>query len=383
MRTVLTAWLVFFTGGAGAADLPVDTVGNVLSLPQPYPKHWVWVQDIAFDHMLDGKQILIDPRGESLRDQVKGMFNSSNIAAFAQSATRPEVYVAETYYERGNRGVRSDVITVYDKQTLSPVAEIPLTGNKRASVMPGRHALALTADESLLLIYYFNPATSIGVIDIAKRALVNEVPLPNCALAYPTGRRGFSSLCGNGSLVGFQLDAAGKVAGMRALDPFFDVDQDALFEKPVIIGGIGYFPTFLGNMQEIDLRGDHAVLGAKWNLVPEADRGGGWRPGGALFGSADEAGRLYLLMHPEGKEGSHKDGGPEAWVFDVKKQSRVQRIVLKNWGVSLEATNGPAPLLVVTNTDMDLDIYDAKSGEYLRTIAHFGQESPLLLHAVR
>jgi len=383
MRAVLVAWLGLITGGALAADLPVDKVGTVLTLPQPYPAHWVWVQDIAFEHMLDGKMILVDPRATTLREQFKGMFNSSNIAAFAQSTTRPEVYVAETFYSRGNRGQRSDVITVYDKPNLRPIAEIPLTGNKRASAMPGRHALAMSGDESLLFAYFFTPATSIGIIDVARRALVNEVSLPSCAMAYPTGKRGFSSLCANGSMVSFQLDAAGKVANTKVLDPFFDVDADALFEKPVIANGMGYFPTFNGNLQVIDLRGDHAVLGARWNLVPEAERKQNWRPGGAMLTGADDAGHLYLIMHPDGKEGTHKDGGPEVWVFDVAKQTRLQRITLKTWGLSIEATGGPEPLLLVTNAEMNIDVYDARTGKHQRTLAHFGQETPLIMHAAR
>ena len=88
-------------------------------------------------------------------------------------------------------------------------------------------------------------------------------------------------------------------------------------------------------------------------------------------------------MHPDGKEGSHKDGGPEVWVFDVMKQTRLQRIVLKDWGVTIEVTRGPNPMLLVTNADMNIDVYDAKSGKHQRTIAHFGQESPIMLHAVR
>lgn len=381
MRSVLAVWLLMFTGTALAADLPVDTVGRVLTLPKTYPRHWIWVQDITFDHMGEGRVLLLNARGELPKQQVKGMFNAANIAAFTQSATRPEVYVAETYYERLNRGARADVITVYDTKSLSPVAEVPLPP-KRASVMPGRYALRLTADESLLLLYFFTPATSIGVVDVATRKFLGEVALPGCALAYPTGKRGFSSLCGNGSMISFQLDAAGKVVSSKTLEPFFDVDREALMEKPVIIGGVGYFPTFLGNVQEIDLRGDHAVPGRKWSMVPEADRAQNWRPGGALPGAADGAGRLYHLMHPDGKEGTHKDGGSEVWVYDVAKQARVQRIALKTWGVSIEVTGGDEPLLVVTNAEMALDVYDARSGKYARTLAP-ALETPVLLHAVR
>lgn len=381
MRMPLIALLMFTSCMAVAQDLPTDTLGSVVTLPRPYPAHWIWVQDITFDHMAEGRVILLNPRGDHHKQQYKGMFNASNIAAFAQSSRRPEVYVAETFHERLNRGARTDVITVYDKKTLSPVAEIPLPA-KRASVMPGRYALRLTADESLLLLYFFTPATSIGVIDMATRKFLGEVALPGCALAYPTGKRGFSSLCGNGSMISFQLDAAGQVTSTKTIEPFFDVDQEALMEKPVIIGGVGYFPTFPGNMQEIDLRGDHAVIGRKWSMVPEADKGQNWRPGGALPGAADAAGRLYHLMHPDGKEGTHKDGGTEVWVYDVAKQARVQRIVLKTWGVSIEVTGGDQPLLVVTNAEMALDVYDAKSGKHARTLTQH-METPVLLHAVR
>lgn len=381
MRLLLSAWLVFFTGGALAADLPVDTLGKVQTLPHPYPQHWLWVQDITFDHMAEGRVYLVNPRGENIKEQVKGMFNAASIAGFAQSTTRPEVYVSETFYERLNRGKRSDVITVYDRKTLAPVAEIPLPA-KRASVMPGRHALHLTADDSLLLVYFFTPATSIGVVDVAKRKFVGEIALPSCALAYPTGKRGFSALCGNGAIISVQLNADGTAAATHAPPPFFDVDGDALMEKPVVIGGMAYFPTFQGNMQEIDLRGDKAVVGRKWNLVPEADRAQHWRPGGALPVTSDDAGRLYVLMHPDGREGTHKEGGPEVWVYDVAKQARVQRIVLKDWGISIEATRGRNPQLVVTNANMALDVYDAASGAHVRTLATT-METPVLLHAAR
>jgi len=30
------------------------------------------------------------------------------------------------------------------------------------------------------------------------------------------------------------------------------------------------------------------------------------------------AGNFYILMHPQGREGSHQKGGPEVWVINPK-----------------------------------------------------------------
>ncbi|MGH8246138.1 MAG: amine dehydrogenase large subunit, partial [Gammaproteobacteria bacterium] len=139
-RTVLTL-LLLCVWPLARADLPAEPLGKTDSLPVPYPKHWFWAHDLAFDHMMDGKYILLNPDGTNLREQVKGMFNAAFVGQFAESATRREIYVSETYYSRVNRGQRTDVVTVYDKATLSPVAEIVLPGAKRSGNLPNKYML--------------------------------------------------------------------------------------------------------------------------------------------------------------------------------------------------------------------------------------------------
>lgn len=381
MRSTLVLLLLCLLGPA-RAELPAETLGRTEALPLPYPKHWFWAHDLAFHHMMDGKYILLNADGATLREQYKGMFNAAFVGQFAEARTRPEIYVSETYYSRVNRGQRSDVVTVYDKATLSPVAEIALPGNKRSANLPNKYMLRLINDEKFLLVYNFTAATSVGVIDIVNRRFLNEIPLPSCALMYPTGRQGFSSLCGNASMLTHVLNDNGQVAARHVIDPFFSIEEDALFEKPVIINGIGYFPTFKGNVQEIDLSGERAVLGRTWSLVSDSDRARNWRPGGVQLTGSDGNGRMYVIMHPDGKEGSHKDGGPEVWAYDVKNRKRVQRIELKHWGLSVELTRDAVPLMLIVNSDMNVDVYRAGTGEYLRTLSDFGQETPLVLHAV-
>ena len=365
------------------ADLPAENLGRTETIPLPYPAHWIWAQDVAFGHMMDGKMILLDADADTHATRVKGMFNNAFVGAFTAAATRPEVYVAETFYERINRGKRTDVVTIYDKSTLAPKGEIVLPGEKRAGMLPGKYALRLLDNEKFLLVYGFTPATSVIVIDIVARKVVGEIPLPSCALIYPTGTRGFSSLCSDASMLTVQLDERGGVASRSRIDPFFDIQKDALFEKPVLVNGIGYFPTFLGNMQEIDLSGDKAVLGDRWSLLDGTDQAENWRPGGVQFTAADAHGNIYIIMHKGGHEGTHKDGGQEVWVFDSKQHRRLRRIVLDKWGISVEVTRDDTPLLVVVNAEMNLDVYDAASGKHLRTLADFGQETPLVVHAVQ
>ena len=170
--------------------LPLDVQGQVESLPQTYPEHWFIVQEVAFYHMLDGKAIVLDVSMDTVPEQVKGTFNVSLVGNFAQSVKHGEFYVAETYHARGVRGARTDVVTVYDKTTLAPVAEIVWPQPKRFQGMPGRYAMTLIDDDSILLVFNFNPATSVTVIDVQRGVLLprcRHLDVPWCTRAAAAG----------------------------------------------------------------------------------------------------------------------------------------------------------------------------------------------------
>ncbi len=359
------------------AAFTAETLGRVEQLPSSYPDHWVIAHDAAFFHMLEGRMVVLDADAETAAQQFKGMVNSSFIGQFAQSVSRSEMYVAETFYSRGVRGERTDVVTIYDKATLAPVAEVILPGGKRSSSMPEKYALQLIDNERMLLVFNLTPATSVTVVDVAARKVLNEIPTPGCVLIYPTGKRGFSSLCSNGRFFGVVLDEDGEVVEKYRSEPFFDSNVDPLFEKPVIVDGVGYFQTFTGVVYPVDLSSTRPVVGDAWSLVGEADEG--WRPGGWQLNAVNGS-NLYILMHPEGYNGSHKDGGPEVWVFDLHSRQRRARIKLKTWGVSVMVTPDQKPLMVVTNAEMALDAYSATTGEYLRTLGPHAQETPFVVY---
>lgn len=363
------------------AEIKPEPIGKINTLPVPYPSHWVIAHDASFFHMQEGKMIVLDTDGEHLGEQYKGMFNNSFLGKFIQSSKRPEMYVGETFHSRGSRGERTDVLTIYDKATLAPIDEIVLPGGKMMGSMPEKQSVALLDDDRMLLISNFTPASSVTVVDVVERKIIGEVQTPGCALIYPTGKRGFSTLCSNGSMFSVQLDKNGQVIQEERTEAFFDTDTEILYEKSAIIDGIAYFPGFAGQVQPIDLRKSKPKVLKQWWLTSEEERAQGWRPGGWQLLDQDDKGRLYILMNPKGFNGSHKDGGPEVWVFNPKKGKRVQRIKLNSWGISLALTSGKDPRLVVTTPEMQLEVYQAKTGEFIRGISDFGQETPFVVYA--
>ena len=375
MKKLISLSLLVATSAFG--QIEPEPTGVIRSLPETWPAHWIIAQDGAFFHMLNGKFIVLDADSDNAAGRVKGMFDASFIAQFYQARSKPEMYVAESFYSRGNRGERTDVITIYDKSTLSPIDEVVIPA-KRISGMPTNYHLQAVDGERFLLAYNFTPATSVSVVDIVNREFVTEIPIPGCSLVYPMSGRGFASLCTDGTMMSVQLDEAGNQASTSRTDVFFDANNDPLMEKAAMIDGVAYFPSFLGRVVPVDLTGDEPDVGDAWSLV--GDEPGGWRPGGLAVTATDAAGRMYVLMHPEGYEGSHKDPGTEVWVFDVEREARVDRIALELPAISIGLTRDDAPLLVTTNVNLEIDVYDVDSGDYQRTLNGTGAQTPFLLH---
>ncbi|WP_321396263.1 amine dehydrogenase large subunit [Emcibacter sp.] len=365
---------------AGHAELEIEEIPNVATLPADYPTDWIFVADGNFNAMIDGKVILMDIASENRN--YKGSFGAAMFGAFLQSKDGKELYVGETFYSRGTYGEKTDVLVILDKENLAPVDEIILPGAKRGQFMPQKGAMQQTNDGKFVLVFNFTPAASVSVIDIAARKIVNEIPTPGCSMIYPTGKRGFATMCGNGTMLSLVLDDDGKVAEKSTTESFNNIDDNAMFMKMGMIDGVAYFPTFLGDVVPVDLSGKAAKNLPAWSLIPEEDKAKNWRPGGWYLVADDKNGHLYVLVHEDGVEGSHKNGGSEVWVYDVKKKKRVQRIKLDTWGISIEVTNTKKPMLAVVNAEFKLDVYDAASGKFIRNISVNDAGTPFIMYAV-
>nr|WP_310522220.1 amine dehydrogenase large subunit [Polymorphobacter sp.] len=369
---------------APAADypipLPVEPIPAVETLPAGWPTSWMLVHDMNFTSLLDGRIVVVDTAGPT--QNLKGVIPAGQFASFVASNTRPEVYVAETYYSRRTRGERTDVLTIHDRATLSPLAEIPLPGGKRGQFVSTRNSLQLINADKWALVMNFTPASSVTVVDLVSRQVLGDIDLPGCSMVYPFGPRGFATLCADGTMTAINLGADGKLATTKTGKPFNMIDNDPMFMMPAMVGNTAWFVTFLGNIRGVDMTGPVVAekppfaLGTAENPTPQ------WRPGGWQVITADSAGRLYVLMSPNGKEGSHKDGGSEVWVIDPVSKKRLQRIKLMSPGLSIEATQEVQPALVVVRPDGVLDVYDVTTGTLRRSLGGGIAISPFTLAAV-
>ena len=352
------------------AELQPEPLGLVETLPTEYPDHWIMVHDGQLS--LEGKIQIVDPLAPTTSEQVKGMLTASLVGASYQwSNQRHEHYVAETFYSRNSRGgERTDVLAIYDSDSLTLSGEIVLPPKRVSGGAPKRTHSGLTPDERFMMLYNFTPAQSVSVVDLEARAFVAEIETPGCALVLPNGDRNFTSICSNGMLRTTHLDGDGKMSGYTSTEVLFDPNVDPIFEHAAITNGTAHFPTFEGRVLPINLSLDTVSAGGAWWLSGMDERN--WRPGGLLPVTADSAGLGYFLMNPAGADGTQDDGGSEVWVFDLIERKRLGRIALENWGLALGTSgSGKNRLLAVTaigQAGFQVDIYRIPSGEFVHTL---------------
>jgi methylamine dehydrogenase heavy chain len=358
--------------------LAEEPLPSVSKLPAEWPASVVTVHDFHFNAIVDGRVAVVDTANQV--QPLKGLVRAAQFANFLIAKDKGELYTSETFYSRLTRGERTDVITIWDMATLQPKGEIVLPGGKRQQSVTYPHLFQLTNGGAWALVANFTPAQSVSVVDLVNRKVLGEIDLPGCAQIYPTGTRGFTSLCADGSLFSVALDASGAVASSTSLQKVHDIDQQALFGTPALVGTTAWFVSFHGMIQGFDLSGTVAKplpgmfsVGTAEGGTPE------WRPGGWQVINADAAGKLYVLMSPNGKEGSHKDGGNEVWVVDPVKKARTLRIALKGQSVALAVTKEPVPHLVVAQAGGAIDIYDAATGAFVRTLGATVAANPILI----
>jgi methylamine dehydrogenase heavy chain len=361
---------------AAPPPLPAEHL-SVQSLP-PQSPHWVYVYDEAFDNEIDARVHLFD--GDSYRRL--GQIGAGFLPSVAISPDGATTAVATTYFARGSRGARTDVVEFTDNATLANTGEIVLP-SKRAQTSPTLFNVAYSADGHFLYAAYITPAASFGVLDPAHKTVLGEIDTAGCVLVVPSGPNRVSSICESGRLLTVTLDAQGHEASRAMSEAFFDADKD-----PVFVQGIpttqGYvFLSFLGEVHEGDFTGGQPSFAPPWSLVSAAEKGH-WRPGAEQVGAIHRAlGRLYVPMH-QGGEGTHKDGGTEIWVFDLASHRRLARWALQAQGrsrvLAVQVSQDPAPILFAATDSADLAVLDALTGRLRHIEKHLGQTPWMLFN---
>jgi len=240
-------------------ELPAETLASGGTLAAASTER-IYVADVMIFNIVDGRLRVFDARAGKLL----GMVNTGYAGNFALSAKADALFVATTYLSRGGRGDRTDVLEVWDTQTLGFKYEVVLPP-KRAQTLNYRGMVSVTGNGRFVLVQNATPATSITVVDLAEKKVATEVQTPGCWGSWPasSGAR-FSMLCGDGKVATVTLDDQGQVADRQLSDKLFDADQDAWFNTAERIGDRFFFISFKGTLTELDLSGPAAkVLGSR------------------------------------------------------------------------------------------------------------------------
>jgi methylamine dehydrogenase heavy chain len=374
IRHHLRAWLAAacVSPALAAAEPPPPLPAEHLTLetlPAAGP-HRIYVLDEAFDNEIDARVHLFD--GDTYRRL--GQIDAGFTPGFTLSPDGRTTAVSTTYFARGSRGKRTDVVEFSDNASLAVKHEIVLPP-KRAMTLPSYFNVAYSSDARFVYVSYVTPAASFGVLDPATDAVLGEIDTAGCVLVIPGGANRVSSLCAGGQLLTVTLDAQGHEAG-RSMSPiFFDPDKDPVFVQGVPEDGGYAFLSFLGKVHEVDLSEPAPRFREPWTLVSAAESAQGWRPGGTQIGAIHRRlGRLYVPMH-RGVEGSHKEGGTEIWVFDTKTHQRLARWPLGKLGpaTAVQVSQDDAPLLFAACGDNNLAVLDALTGRVHHLEKHLGQ----------
>ena len=387
--------LVLVWAADADADVAVERIGQVESLPSPFGPHWMWASDALLERIS-----LVDLDSGTFLGQINAGYGVP-VALF--SPDRTEIYLPETHHSRRTRGIRTDVATIYDAVSLAPVDEVILPPKRAMNPLPSGNS-ALSDDQRFLAVFNMTPATSLAVVDLEARRFVAEIQTPGCSMVYAAGDRRFVMLCGDGSLLSVVLDEDGRARRMQQSAPFFDPELDPVTEKGVRWGDSWIFVSFAGWVHVIDFSSGEPSFESPWSLISDQDRARSWRIGGAHHLALHEpTGRLYVAVHQGGPD-THKEGGTEVWVYDIAARERVGRIELRNPGVTvmgmglafgrdwiwpfnglydflldhvapafpieyIAVTQDEEPILATGSSfSASLGVYDALSGEFLRRV---------------
>jgi methylamine dehydrogenase heavy chain len=375
-NTLLFASLAGWLGVAQAAEpeLAAET-SDVATLP-PNPPHRFFTGGFRAESFT----IFDADTGK-----MEGSIPAGYVANLAIAPDNGRFYVSETYWTHGARGIRQDLVSIYDARSLNLVKEISLPGRALVQKMQN---FDVSASGSRAYVYIMMPVASVVWVDLKSQAVGGTVEIPGCALVFPFGDDGFSSLCGDGSLASVVIPASGP-AKVTHSQPFFDANKDPIFEDSLVDRATGkaIFISYTGLVYEAQL-GAATKVSEPWSIQKAAGyepAGTGvqelaWRPGGSQLAAYHKAsGKLFVLMHP-GNYWTHKHGGTEIWVLDTRTHALVSRFPLRavptsglgndpvpyyeNIGVSQDAK----PLLYLLNPEGNDVVLDATTGTELRKI---------------
>lgn len=325
---------------AAQVELFVPEVAKTKVLEDHRNKGWFWVSGFRMPNSTEGRSFLYDQEGKMLGQLSNGFWFNSLVPV----PERDEIVTVETYFSRGTRGERSDMVTLYDARSLSPKAEISIPSKRMAAVKNSGLA-RLTDDQRFLAVVNYTPAQSISIVDLDGRAFVEEIETPGCSVIYSGGNRSFWSICGNGAFMLIKLDDTGHVVSRDRSEPLFDPVDDFLSIAASRIGNTWYFVSRQNNVYAISMSEDKIFLERTFSLTTATEAADEWLISGLHHTAVhQETGRLFVLMH-QGKPETFEEPGTAVWVYDVYTGSKINEIEMEELTMAISVDQHIEPRL--------------------------------------
>lgn len=275
--------------------------------------------------------------------KLKGLLPTGAMGQMLIAPDGKTAWAQSSYLKRIVYGPNEQVLQTFDIDTLAIKGEAILPP-KAAMALGYSALLRLSSDGKLIFVQNATPASSVTVADAATGATLQEIPTPGCWGIYPLpGKSGFASICGDGTFSTVTISADGKTASAEASAPIFDPDADPIFIEDESYDGALYFVSYKGVLLKLDPSSKTVAKLDTAELTAGID--GGWAPGGyQLMSIAPKVGVLFIQMHPDAKDGSHKFVAKEIWAYDLKAKKVLSRTKVEDVA-SLVASKSDKPLV--------------------------------------
>ncbi|MFC1688889.1 amine dehydrogenase large subunit [Pseudomonadota bacterium] len=367
MRLLFTSLIYFILFSSPAAAQLAEEKLSMAMFPEPQDS-WFLIKSSSGSFVFDGDT-----------GEMQGLISHNwYTPAVVPNLERKETYLVESWFSRGTRGTRQDVLSIVDMTTLTPKAEIDIPN--KAAALSFRNHIGLLEDRRHLVIFNMTPAQSVSIVDVIDQEFVGEISTPGCAIIMPADERAFMMICGDGGLQYLELDGDGNETRRERTKSFFVVDEDPVFDKPMQTNDGWLLISHTGLAYEVDPNGGKMKVSKPWSLMSDEDKADEWRPGGEQpFSVHRETGLLYMLVHQGGVD-THHEPGTAIWVYDLQRKRRVGKIEFEKEGQATHilASQEQEPKLYVFDKEKKLQIYDALLLRHLRTIDEPGPGPGLL-----
>ena len=336
---------------------------------KPDGAHWAWITDINNTQYAPAR--LFDMDTKKLLGHVELGFEGNSVTL---PSSGKHIYMAGYYYSRGYHGERADVVEIIDKNTLQIQEEIKVAP-KLIRGWPSMTITMLTDDDRFMLVQFFTPASSIGIIDLEGKKYVGEFETAGCWNSLAAGPRQAAAICGDGSVLAIDFDDNGNEVKRQKHLGFFDPDADPIFEAGYRTGNDWLFASHRGMLHAFTSTDGEVTFKEPWRIGADID-GETWVPGPIIQPITVHHARneLYALMHvmddtvKGGGTDFHRKRGTHIWVFDLNERRKVREFELKVPATSIDVSQDDAPLLYVLSPfHLDVDVYQAASGEYVHS----------------